>query len=168
MARRTPTYAIRLAVQGGGQVKAELVSVGQSGEQSLVVTWRPRLLSLYLDGILRASSSAAATNTGIAWSIYRWGFSTSQDFNGDIALIACFASSWIPAMVRRWHADPFGFLRPWNEVPALFGSAPQRLGGSLCQVRGLALGRYPFGGSLLPDRGADADLVTLPSREPAA
>jgi hypothetical protein len=53
-----------------------------------------------------------------------WGFSTSQDFNGDIALIACFASSWTPAMVRRWHADPFGFLRPWGEVPALMGSAP--------------------------------------------
>jgi Putative phage tail protein len=35
MARRNPTYAIRLAVEGGGQVKAELVSVGQSGEQSL-------------------------------------------------------------------------------------------------------------------------------------
>src|SRR5262245_6209188 len=35
MARRTATYAIRLAVEGGGQVKAELVSVGQSGEQSL-------------------------------------------------------------------------------------------------------------------------------------
>ena len=52
------------------------------------------------------------------------GFSTNQDFNGDIALIACFASSWTPAMVRRWHADPFGFLRPWNEVPALMGSAP--------------------------------------------
>ena len=51
-------------------------------------------------------------------------FSTSQDFNGDIALIACFASSWTPAMVRRWHADPFGFLRPWGEVPALIGSAP--------------------------------------------
>jgi hypothetical protein len=29
------TYAIRLAVEGGGQVKAELVTVGQSGEQSL-------------------------------------------------------------------------------------------------------------------------------------
>ena len=27
-------------------------------------------------------------------------------------------------MVRRWHADPFGFLRPWDEVPALMGSAP--------------------------------------------
>jgi hypothetical protein len=50
------------------------------------------------------------------WLIYRWGwgFSTSQDFNGDIALIACFAASWTPALVRRWHADPFGFLRPWN------------------------------------------------------
>ena len=35
MARRSQTYAIRLAVEGGGQVKAELVSVGQSGEQSL-------------------------------------------------------------------------------------------------------------------------------------
>ena len=35
MARRTQTYAIRLAVEGGGQVKAELVSVGHSGEQSL-------------------------------------------------------------------------------------------------------------------------------------
>ena len=35
VARRTQTYAIRLAVEGGGQVKAELVSVGQSGEQSL-------------------------------------------------------------------------------------------------------------------------------------
>jgi hypothetical protein len=28
------------------------------------------------------------------------------------------------SVVRRWHADPFGFLRPWNEVPALMGSAP--------------------------------------------
>ncbi|MGI9502628.1 MAG: phage tail tape measure C-terminal domain-containing protein [Geminicoccaceae bacterium] len=35
MARRNQTYAIRLAVGGGGQVKAELVSVGQSGEKSL-------------------------------------------------------------------------------------------------------------------------------------
>jgi hypothetical protein len=35
VARRTHSYAIRLAVEGGGQVKAELVAVGQSGEQSL-------------------------------------------------------------------------------------------------------------------------------------
>jgi hypothetical protein len=48
----------------------------------------------------------------------------SQDLNGDITLIACFASSWAHAMGRRWHADPFGFLRPSNEVPALMGCAP--------------------------------------------
>jgi hypothetical protein len=35
MAPRAHTYAIRLAVEGGGHVKAELVSVGESGEQSL-------------------------------------------------------------------------------------------------------------------------------------
>jgi len=35
MPRRTHTYAVRLAVEGGGQVKAELITVGQSGEQSL-------------------------------------------------------------------------------------------------------------------------------------
>jgi hypothetical protein len=86
----------------------------------------PGRLELYVDGWSRASSTAAATSTSATFGIYRWGwgFSTSQDFNGDIALIACFASSWTPAMVRRWHADPFGFLRPWGEVPALMGSAP--------------------------------------------
>jgi hypothetical protein len=74
----------------------------------------------------RASSTAAATNTSALFGIYRWGwgFLTSQDFNGDIVLIACFASCWTGHMVRRWHADPFGFLRPWNDVPALIGSAP--------------------------------------------
>jgi hypothetical protein len=53
-----------------------------------------------------------------------WGFSTNQDFNGDIVLILCCGACWTGHMVRRWHADPFGFLRPWNEVPALMGSAP--------------------------------------------
>ena len=62
-----------------------------------------------MDGWLLVSSTAAATKTSALFGIYRWGwgFSTAQDFNGDIALIACFASSWTP-MVRRWHADPFG------------------------------------------------------------
>jgi hypothetical protein len=41
MARRTTTYAIRLAVEGGGQVKAELVSVGQSGEHCFSTSWAP-------------------------------------------------------------------------------------------------------------------------------
>jgi hypothetical protein len=79
-----------------------------------------------VDSWSRASSTAAATSTSATFGIYRWGwgFSTSQDFNGDIALIACCASSWTPAMVRRWHADSFGCLRPWNELTALMGSAP--------------------------------------------
>ena len=93
---------------------------------TLVATWRPRRLELYLDGISRANSTAANTNTSDAFGIYRWGwgFSTNQDFNGDIALILCCGACWTGHMVRRWHADPFGFLRPWNEVPALMGSAP--------------------------------------------
>jgi hypothetical protein len=27
-------------------------------------------------------------------------------------------------MIRRWDTDPFRFLRPWGEVPALMGSVP--------------------------------------------
>jgi hypothetical protein len=79
-----------------------------------------------MDGFSRPSSAAVATTASALFGIYRWGwgFSTSQDFNGDIALIACFTSSWTPALVRLWYADPFGFLRPWDEMPALIGSAP--------------------------------------------
>ena len=76
-----------------------------------------------MEGLSRACSTAAATNTTTLFGIYRWGFSTSRDFNGDIALIACVASAWTAAMVRRWHPDPFGFLRPWNEVPAIMGES---------------------------------------------
>jgi hypothetical protein len=72
--------------------------------------------ALWLRAIVRAGSGRRRLRIDAV--------STSQDFDGDIALIACFASSWIPAMMRRWHADPFGFLRPWNELPALMGSAP--------------------------------------------
>jgi hypothetical protein len=77
---------------------------------TIVGTWRSGRLELYVDGFSRASSPAAATNSSALFGIYRWGwgFSTSQDF---IALIACFAASWTPAMIRRWN-DPFGFLRP--------------------------------------------------------
>ena len=35
MAAAKHTYAVRLAVEGGGRVKAELVQVGESGERSL-------------------------------------------------------------------------------------------------------------------------------------
>jgi Concanavalin A-like lectin/glucanases superfamily len=107
-------------------ITSSVAIVNDTTWSTIVGTWRPGRLELYVDGWSRASSTAAATSTSALFGIYRWGwgFSTSQDFNGDIALIACFASSWTPAMVRRWHADPFGFLRPWGEVPALMGSAP--------------------------------------------
>ena len=134
MARRTQTCAIRLAVEGGGQVKAELVSVGQSGEQSLKRI-ETRCSALAYSFSLPNAAKTKTSGTGVSSAdgspragnvLYRWGwgFSTSQDFNGDIALIACFAFSWTPSMARRWHADPFGFLRPWNELPALLGSLP--------------------------------------------
>jgi hypothetical protein len=168
MARRTTTYAIRLAVEGGGQVKAELVSVGQSGEQSLKriesagdrasgglkgLGRQAELLRTgirTLGGALITITSSVSIVNDTTWStlVVTWrpaptarrprrtpaprsastaGTGASQPrktFNGDIALIACFASSWTPAMVRRWHADPSGLLRPWNELPALIGSPP--------------------------------------------
>ena len=117
------TPNLRHQASGGGTVTitSSVAIVNDTTWSTIVGTWRPGRLELYVDGLSRASSTAAATSTSALFGIYRWGwgFSTSQDFNGDIALIACFASSWTPAMVRRWHADPFGFLRPWNEVPAL-------------------------------------------------
>ena len=69
---------------------------------TLLTTWRPHFFGLYLDGNLVASSTAANTATSTAWSIFRfgWGFSTNQDFNGDIALIECFAASCTPDLVR--------------------------------------------------------------------
>jgi hypothetical protein len=121
------TPNLRHQASGGGTVTitSSVAIVNDTTWSTIVGTWRPGRVELYVDGWSRASSTAAASSTSALFGIYRWGwgFSTSQDFNGDIALIACFASSWTPAMVRRWHADPFGFLRPWNEVPALLGSA---------------------------------------------
>jgi hypothetical protein len=62
MARRTQTYAIRLAVEGGGQVKAELVSVGLSGEQSLK---RIESAGERASGGLKGLGLQAALRTGI-------------------------------------------------------------------------------------------------------
>ena len=84
-----------------------------------------------------------------------WGFSSSQDFNGDIALIACFASSWTPAMVRRWHADPFGscvhgtkclrsLAAPTRHAPLDRhgrGHVPHGIASSGCQQHRLAIER---------------------------
>ena len=65
---------------------------------------------------------AAATNTSALFGIYRWGwgFSTSQDFNGDIALSRASPPPG-PGHDPPVDADPFGFLCPWNEVPRSWG-----------------------------------------------
>jgi hypothetical protein len=122
----TPNLRHQPSSGGTVTITSAVAIVNGTTWSTIVGTWRPGRLELYVDGFSRASSTAAATNSSALFGIYRWGwgFSTSQDFNGDIALIACFASSWTPAMVRRWHADPFGFLRPWGEVPALIGGTP--------------------------------------------
>jgi hypothetical protein len=72
------------------------------------------------------SSTVAATSTSALFGIYRWGwgFSTSQDFKRRHRADRVLRLVLDPAMVRRWHADPFGCLPPWGEVPALIGSAP--------------------------------------------
>ena len=70
MARRTQTYAIRLAVEGGGQVKAELISVGQSGEQSLKrIETAGERASGGLKGRLNTSASTIRTRQGPSVSI---------------------------------------------------------------------------------------------------
>ena len=53
------------------------VSTNDTAWHTLVATWRPRRLELYLDGISRASSTAANTNTSDAFGIYRWGWGWS-------------------------------------------------------------------------------------------
>jgi hypothetical protein len=122
----TPNLRHQASAGGTVTITSSVAIVNDETWSTIVATWRAGRLGLYVDGFSRASSTAAATSTSALFGIYRWcwGFSTSQDFNGDIALIACFAASWTLAMIRRWHADAFGFLRPWNELPALMGSAP--------------------------------------------
>jgi hypothetical protein len=77
-------------------VQPSAAIVNDTTWSTIVATWRPGRVELYVNGWSLASSTA--TNTSALFGIYRWGwgFSTSQDFNGDIALIACFASSWTP------------------------------------------------------------------------
>jgi hypothetical protein len=41
---------------------------------TIVGTWRPGRLELYVDGFSRASSTAAATSTSALFGIYRWGW----------------------------------------------------------------------------------------------
>ena len=83
------TPNLRHQASGGGTVTitSSVAIVNDTTWSTIVGTWRPGRLELYVDGFSRASSTAAATSTSALFGIYRWGwgFSTSQDFNGDIA-----------------------------------------------------------------------------------
>ena len=83
------TPNLRHQASGGGTVTitSSVAIVNDTTWSTIVGTWRPGRLELYVDGFQRASSTAAATNTSALFGIYRWGwgFSTAQDFNGDIA-----------------------------------------------------------------------------------
>ena len=75
----------------------------------------------------RKSSTAANTATSTAWSIFRfgWGFSDQPGLQWRHRPDRVLRRVLDPGcMIRRWNADPFGFLRPWNELPALMWSAP--------------------------------------------
>jgi hypothetical protein len=129
---------LRHQASGGGTVTitSSVAIVNDTTWSRIVGTWRPGRLELYVDGWSRASSTVAATNSSALFGIYRWGwgFSTSQDFNGDIALIACCRAIGCQACTPTWFgcssACPPASYYQHNlfrfhmvpVLPALFGS----------------------------------------------
>ena len=59
---------------GGGTVTitSSVAIVNDTTWSTIVGTWRPARLELYVDGWSRASSTAAATDTSALFGIYRW------------------------------------------------------------------------------------------------
>jgi Concanavalin A-like lectin/glucanases superfamily len=78
------TPNLRHQASGGGTVTitSSVAIVNDTTWSTIVGTWRPGRLELYVDGWSRASGTATTTNTSALFGIYRWGwgFSTSQDF----------------------------------------------------------------------------------------
>ena len=112
------------------RTELDTLSPNDTAWHTLVATWRARGGWLCTWTASRGPTAPRRTLTpAMRFGIYRWGwgFSTAPDSDGDIALVLCCGACWTGHMVRRWHSDPFGFLRPWNEVPALMGSAPRHV-----------------------------------------
>jgi hypothetical protein len=67
------TPNLRHQASGGGSVtvSSSVAIVNDTTWSTLVGTWRPGRLELYVDGWSRASSTAAATNTSALFGIYR-------------------------------------------------------------------------------------------------
>jgi hypothetical protein len=67
------TPNLRHQASGGGTVTitSSVAIVNDTTWSTIVGTWRPERLELYLDGISRLNSTAANTNTSDAFGIYR-------------------------------------------------------------------------------------------------
>ena len=67
------TPNLRHQASGGGTVTitSSVAIVNDTTWSTIVGTWRPGRLELYVDGLSRASSTAAATSTSALFGIYR-------------------------------------------------------------------------------------------------
>jgi hypothetical protein len=76
----TPNLRHQPSSGGTVTITSSVAIVNDTAWSTIVATWRPGRLELYVDGFSRASSAATATNTSALFGIYRWGwgFSTSQ------------------------------------------------------------------------------------------
>jgi hypothetical protein len=70
------TPNLRHQASGGGTVTitSSFAIVNDTTWSTLVVTWRPGRLELYVDGFSPANSTAAQTNSSALFGIYRWGW----------------------------------------------------------------------------------------------
>jgi len=73
------TPNLRHQASGGGTVTitSSVAMVNDTTWSTIVGTWRPGRLELYVDGFSRASSTAAATSTSALFGLYRWGWGFS-------------------------------------------------------------------------------------------
>jgi hypothetical protein len=121
----TPNLRHQASRGGTVTITSSVAIVNDTAWSTIVGTWRPGRLELYVDGFSRASSTAAATSTSALFGIY--GAGASPRHRTSTA-----TSRWLraspPRGPPRWcgAGTPIrsAFLRPWNELPALFSSAP--------------------------------------------
>jgi Concanavalin A-like lectin/glucanases superfamily len=94
-----------------------VTTISDNAWTTIVACWARNIMELYIGGRLTLSrTSSVATSVAKTFRRFGWSWAQNEDFNGDIGLAVVSASKWTRAMVARWHADPFGFLRPWGAV----------------------------------------------------
>ena len=93
--------------------------------RTIVTTWRKNRLELYLDGISRANSTAANTNTSASFGIYRWGwgFSTSGLQRRHRLVVCCFVT-WTQATWSGGGARPVRLPAPLGRGACAHVNAP--------------------------------------------